>query len=89
MNSPQDDDFKFVRRIGPHPHANGQKTTSLNGCPDFFEGSDKNFYIIGRDRTDELRAKLPADANCGRDERIIEVPRRTIVLAKPDIPDSV
>jgi hypothetical protein len=87
--NPQDGEFKIVRRLGPHPHANGEKTVSLNGCPDFFEGSDKNFYIIGRDRTEELRAKLPADASCGPDERIIQVPRRTIVLAKPDIPDSV
>ena len=45
--------------------------------------------MIGRDRTDELRAKLPTDATCGPDERIIEIPRRTIILAKADIPDSV
>jgi hypothetical protein len=84
----KDSDFT-LRRLGPPPHANGHQTISLNGCPDFFEGSDRNFYFIGIDRTEDMRGKLPPDAGCGPDERIILVPRRTVVLAKPHIPDVI
>jgi hypothetical protein len=82
-------DWQILRRLGPDPHENGQKTISLNGCPDLFELSSGSFLAIGRDITDEARGKLPASASCGPDERIIELPRRTLVLAKQDIPDKL
>ena len=77
----------FVRRLGPDPHANGARTYACYGCPDIFELVGGDFAIIGSDITAEAEGKLPTTASCGPDERIIRIPRRTLVLAKPDIPD--
>ena len=76
----------FLRRLGCDPHANGQKTASLEGCPDIFELVDGDFAIIGVDIT-EQKAHLPSTAGCGPDERIVRIPRKTLVLAKADIPE--
>jgi hypothetical protein len=79
----------FLRRLGPDPHANGALTYALRGCPDILELEGGDFAIIGSDITNDAAAKLPPSANCGPDERIIRIPRRTLVLAKPDIPDKL
>ena len=78
----------FKRRLGPNPHADGHQTAALQGCPDIFELESGDFALIGSDIT-ETANLLPADASCGPDERIIRIPRRTLVLAKSDIPDRV
>ena len=78
--------MNFIRRIGPDPHANGAKTACLGGCPDILELDSGDFAVIGRDITAEAVAKLPPSAGCGPDERIIWIPRNTLVLAKQDIP---
>lgn len=78
----------FLRRIGPNPHANGMQTSAVRGCPDIFELVNGDFAVIGTDMT-ETRDHLPESASCGPDERIVRVPRKTLVLAKPDIPDSM
>ena len=77
------------RRLGPEPHAGGFKTVCLRGCPDMFELDSGDFAIIGRNITGETMPHLPADAGCGPDECIVWVPRRTLVLAKSDIPDVI
>ena len=77
------------RRLGPDPHEGGYQTPNLSGCPEIFELGSNDFAIIGKDVTDALRSKLPPGAGCGPDERIIEVPRRTLVLARPDIPQDL
>jgi hypothetical protein len=79
----------FKRRLGPDPHAGGVKTYALEGCPDVFELLDGDFALIGTDITFEASTTLPKGASCGPDERVIRIPRRTLVLAKPDIPDSI
>ena len=79
----------ILRRVGPDPHANGAQTESLAGCPDIFELSSGRFLIIGKDITAQARGVLPPTASCGPDERIIEIPRKTLVLAKADIPDAL
>jgi hypothetical protein len=78
----------FKRRIGPDPHANGALTYAAEGCPDIFELESGDFAIIGSDIT-KLAAQLPKDASCGHDERIVRIPRKTLVLAKRDIPDTL
>ena len=85
MNAP----IKFLRRIGPDPHANGAMTYALRGCPDILELENGDFAIIGSDITAEAIGKLPPTAGCGPDERIIRIPRKTLVLAKGDIPDKL
>ena len=79
----------FRRRIGPDPHTNGAMTIALRGCPDIFELESGDFAIIGIDITTAAAPKLPPSAGCGPDERIVLVPRRTLVLAKSDIPNQI
>mgnify|MGYP001593238172 CR=1 FL=1 len=78
----------FLRRIGPNPHANGALTAGARGCPDIFELVSGDFAIIGIDMTAAKR-KLPPTASCGPDERIVRLPRKTLVLAKAEIPDTL
>lgn len=78
----------FLRRLGPNPHADGAKSVGCRGCPDIFELADGDFAIIGADITDAA-GMLPPTAGCGPDERIIRIPRKTLVLAKRDIPDCI
>jgi len=79
----------FLRRIGPDPHAGGAQTEALAGCPDILEMGNGDFAIIGKDITDIGLPELPKTVSCGPDERIIAIPRKTLVLAKPEIPDKV
>jgi hypothetical protein len=79
----------FLRRIGPDPHANGAQTSSASGCPDILEMEGGDFAIIGVDITEDAAARLAFGASCGADERIVRVPRKTLVLAKADIPDGL
>ena len=81
-------EIKILRRLGPDPHANGAQTYALSGCPDILELADGDFAIIGSDITAEVADKLPPTVGCGPDERIIRIPRRTLLLAKADIPIS-
>lgn len=78
----------FSRRLGPDPHANGAQTEALQNCPDLFELEDGNFAVIGIDITETARPLLPPSAGCGPDERIVWIPRRLLVGAKPDIPEA-
>ena len=64
------------------------QTYACQGCPDIWELEDGDFAVIGADIT-PAAAKLPPSANCGQDERIVRIPRRTLVLAKRDIPDHL
>lgn len=79
----------FLRRLGPDPHANGAQTACLKGCPDIFELESGDFAVIGRDITCGAIVRLPPSAGCGPDERIVWIPRKTLVLAKPDIPETL
>jgi hypothetical protein len=79
----------ILRRLGPDPHANGAKTECLNGCPDILELISGDFAVIGKDITSEAMAHLPPTVGCGPDERIVWIPRRALVGAKPDIPERI
>jgi len=78
----------FIRRLGPDPHAGGAQTPGLRGCPDIWELESGDFAVIGRDITPQGVGQLPESARCGPDERIVVIPRKTLVLAKPEIPDK-
>ena len=78
-----------LRRLGPDPHLGGTKTAALHGCPDIFELENGDFAIVGQDVTSTVKAQLPPGATCGPDERIIAIPRKTLILARPDIPEHV
>ena len=78
----------FIKRIGPDPHAAGAQTPCLRGCPDIWELDGGDFAVIGADITN-LAGSLPPSAGCGPDERMVRIPRKTLVLAKPAIPDRL
>ena len=78
----------FLRRIGPDPHANGEKSVGCHGCPDIWELENGDFAVIGIDITGFV-ASLPPSAGCGPDERMVRIPRKLLVRAKSDIPDNV
>jgi hypothetical protein len=74
----------FARRLGPPP-AEHLECSGCHGCPDILELDNGDFAIIGRDIT-EFAEKLPGWAGCASHERIVQIPRRTLVLARNDIP---
>lgn len=76
----------FIRRLGPDPHENGRKTECLAGCPDILELENGDFAVIGKDITEEAKRKMFPTATCGPDERVVILPRRTLILARRDIP---
>lgn len=78
----------FLGRLGPDPHANGAQTPFLQGCPDILALEGGDFAIIGKDITAESLGRLPATVGCGPDERIVLIPRKTLLLAKADIPNA-
>jgi hypothetical protein len=77
----------ILRRLGPSP----DRTLCAGGrsCPDIFELTSGDFAVIGSDITEKAAGSLPPDAGCGPGERIVSVPRRTLVMARGDIPASV
>lgn len=83
------DSLQFVRRLGPDPHAQGAQTVALAGCPDLWELGTGDFAVIGIDITAQVLGRLPESANCGPDERVVMVPRKTLVSARMDIPVDV
>lgn len=78
-----------LRRIGPDPHENGAQTRALEGCPDIFELENGDFAIIGQEATSLVKPQLPPGASCGPDERIIVIPRGTLVRARSHIPENL
>ena len=76
----------FKKRLGPDPHINEGRTTAAQGCPDIWELADGSFAVIGTRQTKQLQGALPPTASCGYDEEIIVIPRKTLILAKDDIP---
>ena len=63
-------------------------TEAAVGCPDILELEDGSFAIIGSDITEVSHGRLPPTVSCGPDERVIRIPRKTLVLAKASIPAS-
>lgn len=75
----------ILRRLGPDPHENGRKSAGASGCPDILELENGDFAFIGQDITDAAVPALPPSAGCGPDERVIRIPRETLLHAKADI----
>jgi hypothetical protein len=78
----------FLRRLGPDPHAHGAKTAALSGCPDILELENGDFAIIGTDITEAANKRMFITANCGPEERVVQIPRATLIRAKRDIPEE-
>ena len=78
----------FTKRLGPAPSERATACYGTYGCPDIWELADGDFAIIGANITASA-ALLPPSAGCAPDEAIVRVPRKLLVLAKRDIPESV
>ena len=76
----------FLRRLGPSLANTALACRSTFACPDIWELDDGDFAVIGTDIT-EHADKLPPTAGCAKNERMVRIPRRLLVLAKADIPD--
>jgi hypothetical protein len=74
--------MEFVRRLGG---ALKEECAGCQGCPDILELDNGDFAVIGTDITAEA-ANLPSWAGCAEQERIVKIPRRTLVSARNDIP---
>ena len=77
----------ILRRLGPQPDA--ARCVGGHACPDIFELTTGDFAIIGADITESAASCLPPGSGCGPGERIISIPRRLLVLARPDIPATL
>ncbi|MUN37130.1 hypothetical protein [Actinomadura litoris] len=82
-----DPSASFVRRLGKSAKEL-DITGGRDGCPDIWELDNGDVAVIGRDLTDSYRSRLPGDASVASDERIVILPRGTLIAAKHDIPDE-
>lgn len=78
----------FMRRLGPNANGAVPSCSSTYGCPDLWELENGDFAVIGTDIT-EHAAKLPPTAGCAPTERMVRIPRKLLVQAKPHIPDTL
>ena len=74
----------ILRRLGPKSDA--LLCGGGHGCPDIFELTSGDFAVIGADITEQAVGFLPPGTGCGPGERMVSIPRRTLVLARSDIP---
>lgn len=79
--------MRAVRRLGKPPIELGN-TTNVSGSPDILELEDGGFAVIGMDITDQVEELGALHAKCAPNERVVRIPRNTLVNARRDIPAS-
>lgn len=77
----------LARRLGSSPEKLGT-SRGRDGCPDIWELDNGDIAVVGRDMTIAYAARLPADLRIAAKERLVVIPRSTIIAAKGDIPDA-
>jgi hypothetical protein len=82
-----DPSAELARRLGKSPLELGT-TSSGPTCPDVWELDNGDIAVIGREHTADYAGRLPEGVAIGSDERLVIIPRSTLVAAKPDIPDA-
>jgi hypothetical protein len=75
------------RRLGKSSEELGQ-TVDTGGCPDIWELDNGDVVVIGRDLTAAYQGRLPGGVSVVPGERLVVIPRATLVAAKPDIADA-
>ncbi len=63
-------------------------TGGRDGCPEIWELDNGDVAVIGRDMTGRYGSRLPQGVSMASDERLVVIPRRMLISAKPDIPDE-
>ncbi|MFE2847172.1 hypothetical protein ACFXKS_27200 [Streptomyces scopuliridis] len=82
-----DPEASFARRLGKSSLELGQ-TSGNTGCPDMWELDNGDVAVIGADLTASYEGRLPNDVRVDPGERLVIIPRATILAAKADIPDA-
>lgn len=82
-----DSSASFLRRLGKSSHELGQ-TSGNASCPDIWELDNGDVAVIGADLTASYEARLPDGVSVDPGERLVIIPRKTILAAKKDIPDA-
>ncbi|MBT8225393.1 MAG: hypothetical protein HKP61_02235 [Dactylosporangium sp.] len=82
-----DHSASLSRRLGKSSHELGQ-TSGDGTCPDIWELSNGDVAVIGADLTASYETRLPDGVSIDPGERLVVIPRRTILAAKTDIPDA-
>ncbi|MFC7276042.1 hypothetical protein ACFQS1_18775 [Paractinoplanes rhizophilus] len=82
-----DPSASFARRIGKSSHELGQ-TSGNSSCPDIWELDNGDVAVIGSDLTTSYEGRLPEGVSVDPGERLVIIPRKTILAAKADIPDA-
>jgi hypothetical protein len=82
-----DSSASFVRRFGKSSHELGQ-TSGNSSCPDIWELDNGDIAVIGSDLTTSYEGRLPEGVSVDPGERLVIIPRKTILAAKADIPDA-
>jgi hypothetical protein len=77
----------FGRRLGKTAHQLGT-TTGQSSCPEIWEMDNGDIAIIGTDLTAAYARKLPDGVTIDPGEKLVIIPRSTLISAKPDIPDA-
>lgn len=75
------------RRLGKSAHELGF-TKKTGSCPDIWELDNGDIAVIGTDLTSSYTGRLPDGVTVDPHERMVIIPRGTIVAAKADIPDA-
>lgn len=77
----------FSRRLGDSAHELGI-TGGNASCPELWELDNGDVAVIGTELTAAYAGRLPVGVSVDPGERLVVIPRSTIVSAKADIPDA-
>jgi hypothetical protein len=76
-----------VRRLGRSPAELGI-SDGRDDCPDVWELSNGDIAVIGHDLTQAYAASLPPGLVIGEHERLVVIPRVTLLSAREGLPDA-
>jgi hypothetical protein len=82
-----DSSASFLRRLGKSSHELGQSSGN-SSCPDIWELDNGDVAVIGTDLSTSYEGRLPEGVSVDPGERLVIIPRRTMLAAKADIPDA-
>ena len=77
----------LVRRLGTSPEEL-ETTGGRTECPDIWELDNGDVAVVGQDLTQSYRDRLPPSLRIAENERLVVIPRATILAAKADLPDA-
>jgi hypothetical protein len=82
-----DPSASFSRRLGKSAHELGTTGGDVS-CPELWELDNGDVAVIGTELTAAYTGRLPVGVSIDPGERLVVIPRSTIVSAKADIPDA-